>query len=447
MLGGEEIAEAIRQACAARGWGPSKLARAVGVAEGHGPHGVDRQSARRWMTGKRCPTYWLPYIADVLKLDLDGPEASAAASEAEESAEPAVVATDTVTSVIELGRSDVHRRSFLAATSGYALSALALPDLESVTRRTRTAPAGAVRVGAGEVAAIAQMVRALGDAAAELGGGHARHLAVRYLTEDVAPWLNGKYTEATGRELFAATSQLVHLAGWMAQDEGNAPENQGRAQQYYAHAYRLAAEAGDRELAATALRGMAVQAIDLGYRAEAVQLGEACVSYGRHLENPRAVAYYEATLANAAAQDDDRHAAARHLALSEAAIGRPASGSGASWAAHYSPGRWAHESGMILTRLGDLDAAEEHLRLALEIHGLDRRRTRAIVLADLGGVRLRRGDVDGALVTWGQFVSCAEGIRSVKVRTAAADMRTRLNRFQGLTGADALRHRSARLLA
>ncbi|MGG7572883.1 hypothetical protein [Streptomyces sirii] len=46
-------------------------------------------------------------------------------------------------------------------------------------------------------------------------------------------------------------------------------------------------------------------------------------------------------------------------------------------------GRWAHESGMIISRLGDLDAAEEHLHLALDIHGLDRRRTRAIVLADL----------------------------------------------------------------
>ncbi|WP_434096460.1 hypothetical protein [Streptomyces mobaraensis] len=46
-----------------------------------------------------------------------------------------------------------------------------------------------------------------------LGDAHAHHLAVRYLTDDVSPWLNGTYTEATGRELFAATSQLVRLAG------------------------------------------------------------------------------------------------------------------------------------------------------------------------------------------------------------------------------------------
>ncbi|GAA2433692.1 hypothetical protein GCM10010433_37980 [Streptomyces pulveraceus] len=123
----------------------------------------------------------------------------------------------------------------------------------------------------------------------------------------------------------------------MAQDEGDTPELRGLAQRYYAHSFRLAAEAGDPELSATALRGRAVQCVDLGYRAEAVQLGEACVEYGRHLDNPRAVAYYEATLAGAAAQDDGRTMAIRHLARSETAIARSAAVVGDSWAAHYSP--------------------------------------------------------------------------------------------------------------
>ncbi|MFF4404340.1 tetratricopeptide repeat protein [Streptomyces sp. NPDC001404] len=436
----QELAELIRHACEKRGWGPTKLAREVSIAAGQPPETIERQYARRWMNGQRSPAYWLPHVVKVLDLDL-------ATSKEMESTGLEGSTADTVASVIELGVRDVNRRNFLAATSGYALSALALPDLDSITRRTKTTPAGAVRVGSGEVAAVKQMVKALGDSASELGGGHARHLAVRYLTDDVAPWLNGKYTEATGRELFAATSQLVHLAGWMAQDEGNDPEHQGRAQQYYAHAYRLAAEARDPELSATALRGLAVQAIDLGFRAEAVQLGEACIHYGKGLDNPRAIAYYEATLANAAAQDNDRKLATRHLALSETAIGRSAATAGESWAAHYSPGRWAHESGMILARLGDLDAAEEHLRLALDIHGLDRRRTRAIVLADLGGVLLRQGDLDGALATWTEFVECADGIRSIKVHTAADDMRTRLNRFRGMPEADQLRQKVTALVS
>ncbi|WP_395370878.1 tetratricopeptide repeat protein [Streptomyces tubercidicus] len=432
------VADLIKQACQERGWGPSELARALGLAESGDPRRLQRQHARRWIEGERTPDHWWPYIAQVLGLDpetINLPEAM-----------PTALHTDTVASVLHLGRSDVDRRNFIVASSGYALSTLDLPDMDSVTRRTRSASPGSLRIGRGEVAAVRHMVKTLGDSASELGGGHARHLAVRYLTQDVAPWLEGRFTETTGRELFAATSQLVHLAGWMAQDEGDTPELSGLAQSYYAHSFRLAAESGDPELSATALRGLAVQCVDLGYRAEAVQLGEACVDYGRHLDNPRAIAYYEATLANAAAQDDDRRMATRHLAMAETAIGKPVTASGDSWAAHYSPGRWAHESGMILSRLGDLDAAEEHLHLALDIHGLDRRRTRAIVLADLGGVRLRQGDVDGALVTWRDFLDCADGIRSVKVQAALQDMRVRLRRYSGVPEAQELRERAARFV-
>lgn len=64
------ISELIPQACAARGWGPTKLARELGIIEGRGPNGVDRQSARRWMTGEREPTYWLPHFVQPLDLDL-----------------------------------------------------------------------------------------------------------------------------------------------------------------------------------------------------------------------------------------------------------------------------------------------------------------------------------------------------------------------------------------
>ncbi|MEU7184565.1 tetratricopeptide repeat protein [Streptomyces sp. NPDC045369] len=435
----QAIAQLIRNACAERGWGPTDLARAAGQAESGDSGRVERQYARRWITGERTPAYWWPYLAQVLDLDVH-------AIDVPDTQPPTGAGTDTVASALELGRSDVDRRNFVTASSGYALAALGLPDPDSITRRTKNPPTGAVRVGKGEVAAVQRMVISLGDSAAELGGGHARHLAVRYLTADVAPWLNGSFTEATGRALFAAASQLVHLAGWMAQDEGDTPELHGLAQGYYAHAFRLAAEAGDPELSATALRGLAVQCVDLGFRAEAVQLGEACVEHGKNLDNARAIAYYEATLATAAAQDDDRHLATKHLAASETAIGRPAATPGDSWAAHYSPGRWAHESGMIFSRLGDLPAAEEHLHLALDIHGLDRRRTRAIVHADLAGVRLRRGNLDGALAAWSTFLDCADGIRSVKVQAALHDMRVRLRRFGGVSEAQQLRQTAARLL-
>ena len=427
----------IRVARLALGWSQAKLARQLGIAEGRGPRGLDRGSVYRWERGTRVPEYWMPYLVKVLKL---GPEPVRTAVAVPDPGIEQGPSGDSVASVIRLGGLDLERRQFLAATSAYALTALALPDLEAITRRTRAAASGApVNVGRGEVLAIRQMTTALGNTASELGGGHARHLAVRYLTQDVAPWLDGNYSEATGRELFAATSQLVHLAGWMAGDEGN----QGLAQQYYAHSFRLAAEAGDPELSATALRGMAVQAIDLGHRAAAVRLSEECVHYAGGIEDPRAVAYYQATLANAAALDGDRRTATTALAASQGAIENAPKTPGESWAAHYDAGRWAHETGMILAQLGDLDAAQDHLHHALDIHGLDRRRTRAIVLADLGQVHLRRDDTDAALATWNDFLDTAEGIRSIKVTEAVVEMRARLSRLKAVPAAQELDQRAA----
>ncbi|WP_405435385.1 hypothetical protein OG373_02085 [Streptomyces avidinii] len=100
--------------------------------------------------------------------------------------------------------------------------------------------------------------------------------------------------------------------------------------------------------------------------------------------------------------------------------------------------RWSHSGQKCRRR------REEHLHLALDIHGEDRRRTRAIVLADLGGVHLRQGNVDGARNTWGDFLDCADGIRSVKVQAALRDMRVRLGRFHGVGEAQELRERAAR---
>ena len=89
-----------------------------------------------------------------------------------------------------------------------------------------------------------------------------------------------------------------------------------------------------------------------------------------------------------------------------------------------------------------MNGATVHLHQALEIHGLARRRSRAIVLADLGQVQLRQGDLDAALSTWTAFLDCAEGIRSVKITEATNDMHVRLDRYR-CTAADNVRSAQA----
>lgn len=384
------------------------LADALSVARWGSAGFCDRQQVYRWEADRRQPTDWLPFIEQVLGIDL--------------SQEKMPDGSDTVASVMRLGRDDVERRVFLAASAAMGLSALDIPDAAAVTRRVGTT--GGVRVGMGEVSAIRHMTRTLGDAASELGGGHARHLTVRYLTEDVRRWLDGTYTEAVGRELFAATAELVHLAGWMAKDEGN----EGLAQRYFVHSFKLAAEAGENEAAATALRGLADQAVDLGHLASGIRLAEACVRWGQKLDNPKALAYYRNTLARAAAADLDSATARAMLTASETAIGRAPASPGESWASHYSAGRWAHESAKVHSRLGDQAAAEELLHLSLDIHGIDRRRTRAMVLADLATVQMRRGNLDGAVGSAAEFATFAQGVRSNRVINAAQDLKGRLER-------------------
>jgi tetratricopeptide (TPR) repeat protein len=418
------IAERIRAARTARTphCSQAKLAGELSLMRWGRTGLVGRQQVYRWEAGTRIPTEWLPFIERVLGIDLSGDN------------KPEFV--DTVTAVMRLGGSDVDRRQFLVtASAAVGLAALDLPDAGAVTRRVSNP--GPVAVGRGEVAAVRTMTTTLGDAASELGGGHARHLAVRYLTVDVQRWLNGRFTDPVGRDLFAATSELVQLIGWMARDEGL----DGLCQKYHLYSYRLAAEAGENELAATALRGLADQAIDLGHIPVAVRIAEACEQRGRRLDNFKALAYYRNTFARAAAADGDGATAAKMLAGSQQAIERAPARPGQSWASHYSPGRWAHESGMIHARLGDLAAAEDHLHLALDIHGLDRKRTRAIVLADLGQVQLKRGNIETALATWNEFLDCADGVQSVRIDDGLSNITARLPLVGDTSDAQALAER------
>ncbi|HEY9332658.1 MAG TPA: hypothetical protein VIS09_31155 [Streptomyces sp.] len=70
--------------------------------------------------------------------------------------------------------------------------------------------------------------------------------------------------------------------------------------------------------------------------------------------------------------------------MPENAVDRPATAVSDSWGALL-PRLLGTRIRLILTRLGDLDAAEEHFHP--RAHDLDRTRT----LADLGGIRLRQG--------------------------------------------------------
>ncbi|MEU3208868.1 hypothetical protein ABZ702_34370 [Streptomyces cyaneofuscatus] len=100
-------------------------------------------------------------------------------------------------------------------------------------------------IGSSEVQAVTAMTERLSDLDDEFGGRYARPMA--------------------------AAALLCYLTGWMAVDEGA----HGRAQQYYVKSLELAGAGNDPTPYCHVLRGMSVQAADLGHGAPAVRLANA----------------------------------------------------------------------------------------------------------------------------------------------------------------------------
>jgi hypothetical protein len=123
------------------------------------------------------------------------------------------------------------------------------------------------------VTRIRDTTRCFADIDDTCGGGHGRSAVAAYLLTEVTPLL--QVTTGKARpDLFRAASELAYLAGYMAADGGAA----GLGQRYFIEAIRLADEAGDPLVRATALRSMAVLAIELGHPTQAVDLAEAAVA-------------------------------------------------------------------------------------------------------------------------------------------------------------------------
>jgi hypothetical protein len=113
------------------------------------------------------------------------------------------------------------------------------------------------RLGCGVVAG---RVRVCGFGPGLHGGGLALPMAVEYLRGEVAPLLQGRYTDTVGRALFSATAEFTLGVGWMAYDAGK----HGLAQRYMAQALRMSHAANDRAFGGRILAAMSHQALHLG---------------------------------------------------------------------------------------------------------------------------------------------------------------------------------------
>lgn len=177
---------------------------------------------------------------------------------------------DTVEEIVDLGRADMDpsRRGVVTA-AGLFSAGLAVPLFSETAQTAEAAPVSpgkqTVRVGAGQVESVRRMTDKIADILDELGGGHARPMAAAFLVNTVVPWLRAEATDAVRKDMWAAASDLV-----MAMYE----RAHGTAQTYYLKALKLAGRAEDHVTYCRTLRGMSLQASNLGHGPLALKLAD-----------------------------------------------------------------------------------------------------------------------------------------------------------------------------
>src|SRR5690606_3681392 len=221
----------------------------------------------------------------------------------------------------------VNRREFNRLT--FAAAAFTMPTTRWLVQPADASAATqhphprARRIGAADIAELHEAAEHARRSDSKYGGGsYGASMVDACLRERAVPLLNGAYSDAVGRELFAVTAQLGRLAGYSAWDVGD----QARAQRHYIQALRLARAAGDVALGGYVLASMSPQAGLNDFCEDAVDTAQGAYERARHSATPRTLAFFKLVEARAHARaalhgrahasravavkpDDTRHAA------------------------------------------------------------------------------------------------------------------------------------------
>ncbi|WP_329597357.1 hypothetical protein OIE43_13485 [Streptomyces pseudovenezuelae] len=336
------------------------LARAVVAAAARSGEVItcDHTYVTRWLKGS-IPRGNMPqFIADAIgrKLgrqlaidDIGMGNAAVSAVQPDLGLEFADKPETTAKTVSDLWRADLADAQALvrAQPDSAAWSAASLrwivapPDGELARTGNRT-------VGAVDV----EMIRSTADAFSMLdgkfGGGHARRALIQYLHTDVRPMLDGKYSDAVGKELHSAVAEALLLAGWMSYDSGL----HGIAQRYLIQALRMAQAAGDRLLGGSILSAMSHQATFLGRYQDAATLARAAYTGPAGTLGPTMGAQFRAMEARALARLGDERGCDLALAEAERMLGLRTPDSDPPYIAYFDEVELAAEIGHCFRDLG-----------------------------------------------------------------------------------------------
>ncbi|WP_407566256.1 tetratricopeptide repeat protein [Streptomyces sp. 184] len=380
-------------------WTYSQFAHAVNRigAETGTPLRYDESSVAHWLRGTRPRKAARPAVLEALSRRLARPvthtEAGFPLSDDQES-QPA----SAVEGLMDLGRLDMDpsRRGILSA--GLFSVALTTPEWPDVVGRMEAVQIGRVRrIGYREVDAVAAMTEKLSELDDQFGGRHARPMAAAFLVNTVAPHLRADAPEDVRKGLRSATSDLLYLTGFMAVDEGF----HGLAQRYYIKALELAGSAEDHMTYCTTLRGMSLQAVDLGHVTHATRLADAAAAVSPEA-GPRMRAFLAGQQAHCHAAAGNRQTALGYLREAEVAMERAESQAKAFGS--YAPSSLAYHTSQVRFELGDKKGAVTSLIESDKLRDKHYRRSSVRYNALLAERQLELGRLEEACATWNRVL-------------------------------------------
>ncbi|MGW4719541.1 helix-turn-helix domain-containing protein [Nocardia sp. NPDC004260] len=339
---------------------------------------------------------------------------------------------DPVASLLNLGKADVERRSFLRVGYSTALSAsVLLPGWLDNAAALACKESRLRHVGEADVAAVRDVMLLFSQIDQRLGGGHGRTAVVQYLTNEVTGYLKGSFaSETVRRQMFSAAAEMAYLVGWMAFDN----DEHAAAQRYFATSTQLAAEAEDAPLTGHVMRAMAHQAVDLGHPEQGLQLAEASVSGTRYRTAcPRERALLKVVHAKALSAAGRSGESAKALLQAEQDLAAADdSDPEPTRVFFFSEASLAHETACALRDAGNLAGAADQFQLSVRKRKATAfTRTHAVTLGYLGTVQARSGEIEQACATWRSALDAMGGVHSGRTRNVARDIRSTLAPYRG----------------
>ncbi|MFD0359641.1 hypothetical protein ACFVHW_38795 [Streptomyces sp. NPDC127110] len=318
---------------------------------------------------------------------------------------------DTVRELVDLGRADMDpsRRRVIAA--GVFSAALSIPLFPTLARADGPDPVGpgkaTTKVGQAQVDAVAAMTDRIADILDELGAGHARPMAAAFLVNTVGPWLKAEAAAPVRRSLLAAASDLVYLTGWMAMYE----RQHRLGQDYYVSALKLAGEAEEHVTYCRTLRGMSLQASNLGYGRRALELADSAAEAAPSA-GPRLVAFLRGQQAHGAAMVGDKRQAFVRLREAEQALAR--ADDRRESIGGYDRTAYLFHVAHVLNETKDVPGSVRTLRESIRLQPANERQGRLHAYGVLAQRQLSIGHVEAACESWGRFLDEYEALSSAR---------------------------------